>query len=132
MYCRYCGREIDYGMKFCPGCGMEIKGKNYDNINDEFKEKEKNKGDKPYKTFLELGYALGIASLCLFFIPPLAFTLAAPGIVLSVLGRRYTNEDGIKYRKGLFLSIAGSIISLILLVALFIAYIIFIISISMS
>jgi uncharacterized OB-fold protein len=117
MICNNCGKEIESGTKFCPGCGTEVK--------EEKKVVKKEVKVEAAATTAKRGKGLGIASLILSicaavtaFIPVvnvfLPFILACAAIVLGIIG--LVKKQGAMALIGLILGAVSIILAFIMII----------------
>lgn len=62
MRCRFCGYEIEAGVRFCPECGLEIEKKEIDRLNAELKQDAR----KSFKKFAIIGVAVVVVYALIF------------------------------------------------------------------
>lgn len=114
MICNNCGKEVEAGTKFCPGCGKEVSVK---------KEvvKEVKAEAAPAKKGSGLAIAaliLGIVAMVTAFIPVvnifLPFILACAAIVLGIIG--LVKKQGAMALIGLILAAVSIIVAIIMVV----------------
>ena len=116
MFCKKCGKQVEDGSSFCPYCGADLREQQEEVVDANFDEPTPSRG--PWKAFAIVGYVLGIVGFATSFLI-FGMDIAIFGIVFSALGKKTTDEDAkAKAEKGLKLSIAGTIISFVLLFVL--------------
>ena len=114
-YCINCGKELKSTDNYCSSCGKKII--------DESRVEEISKEPKVMRCFTvfgNVGNVLGIVTLIVAFIPIwnfFAWIVGVHGIVFSVLGKKDIKQLS-KCKKGLRRSIIGSILGLVLFIAL--------------
>lgn len=128
MYCKKCGKQVEDGSSFCPYCGADLREQEVEVVEANVESEKPQESRGPWKVFAIVGYVLGIVGFVTsFFLIGLEFSV--PGIVFSALGLKTTDEDAkAKAKKGLKLSIAGTIISIALTFVLAIVCVILIAS----
>ena len=116
MYCKKCGKMVEDGSAFCPYCGADLREQQAEAKEvDEFVAEPvtENEDNGPWKVFALVGFILGIVSLAGAIFTVGLYT-GIPGIVLSALGKKSKDPDRQeKAAKGLKLSIAGLIVSVV-------------------
>ena len=118
MYCKKCGKQVEDGSSFCPYCGADLREQEVEVVEAESEKNEVSRG--PWKAFAIVGYFLGIVGFVTSFLI-FGMEFSVFGIVFSALGLKTTDEEAkAKAKKGLKLSIAATIISVVLLFALMI------------
>jgi hypothetical protein len=117
MKCNVCGKENIDEAKFCAGCGNElaetVEAEVIEDGNAEIaQEPETPHVPKCFDVFAKLGFGLGLGGLigCIFL--GFGFVAAMPGIVFSALGKKSIKYHN-KAKKGLVLSILGTVIGII-------------------
>lgn len=115
MICNNCGKEIESGTKFCPGCGTEVKEEK------KVVKKEVKVEAAPAKKGSGLAIAaliLGIVAMVTAFIPVvnvfLPFILACAAIVLGIIG--LVKKQGAMALIGLILAAVSIIVAIIMVV----------------
>ncbi len=118
MKCNVCGKENIDEAKFCAGCGNElvetVEAEVIEDVTVEaVEEPQIPHVPKCFDVFAKLGFGLGLGGLigCLLF--GFGYVVAMPGIVFSALGKRSIKYHN-KARKGLVLSVLGTVIGLII------------------
>lgn len=118
MKCNVCGKENIDEAKFCTGCGNElVETVEAEVIEDDAtvtaKEPETPRVPKCFDVFAKLGFGLGLGGLlgCILF--GIGYVVAIPGIVFSALGKKSITYHE-KAKKGLVLSILGTVLGLII------------------
>lgn len=119
-FCVNCGKELREEEKYCSNCGT----KKNDTI-----ETVEAASPKPvmkcFTVFGNVGYALGLVTFIMGFIPFVSFyawIFGVHGIVFSALGKKDTTQLE-KCKKGLRRSIIGSIIGVVLFIVTIVAMI---------
>lgn len=130
MFCKYCGKEVEDGTKFCPSCGAnlleeekpaqaapEVQPAAEPVIQGEPKEKV----TVAKLIFAIIGFVSGLTALAICWIPFTGMFCAIFGVVFSACGKRSNRCKGLAIA-GLVLSIialvVGAIITIIALVAI--------------
>ena len=125
MYCRQCGKEISEETRFCPVCGAKQFEEHSGSVShdDPFTTTTEIQ-DKPAKcwsVFAKVGKILGIIAISICWLPLYGALVGVPGIVFSCLGRKAIDDEAIRNRSiGLKLAIAGTVISIVWYIVLFI------------
>ena len=119
-FCIKCGKELREDEKFCSNCGT----KKIDSS-----EAVEATPEKPvmkcFTVFGNVGYALGLVTFIMGFIPFVSFyawIFGIHGIVFSALGKKDTTQLE-KCKKGLRRSIIGSILGIVLFIVTIVAMI---------
>ena len=124
MYCKYCGKEIDEDVNFCPHCGKSQQGEPQPVAPSEPNRATvavaEDKPPKVWTVFSIVGKVLGIVCLCASIVPYLNYfslMFAIVGIVMSCLGRKAkTEETDRNCSIGLILSIIAVALSVIMII----------------
>lgn len=110
MKCNVCGKENIDEAKFCAGCGNEL----VEEVSGEVVEEPQTPHvPKCFDVFAKLGFGLGLGGLIGCVLIGLGYIVAIPGIVFSALGRKSIKYHD-KAKKGLVLSIIGTILGIII------------------
>ena len=135
MFCKNCGKELEEGALFCPGCGTRVQDDAQQPSSaaegteapaaprpapQPAPQPEQEKPAKVWGVFALVGMIIGIVCLVASFIPYLNYfslVFGIAGIVLSCLGRKAKTEEAIKRcNVGLGLSIAAVVISVVMII----------------
>ncbi len=114
MKCNVCGKENIDEAKFCAGCGNEL----VETVEAEViegttaNEPETPHVPKCFDVFAKLGFGLGLGGLIGCILLGFGCVVAMPGIVFSALGKKSIKYHN-KAKKGLVLSILGTVIGII-------------------
>ncbi|MCH5156577.1 MAG: zinc-ribbon domain-containing protein [Clostridiales bacterium] len=122
MYCKYCGRELSQGSRYCPACGAEQTVNEDPFTIGETSEIVEKKPARVWSILSKVGWIISIVAIATSWIPfLLGFELGIPGIVLCCLGRKAKTDVAYRhFRIGLIMSIVAMVVSII-------SYIIFVV-----
>lgn len=119
--CEKCGAENPDTAKFCTTCGANLieqaAEKESENVERFTTEVTDNESGKPWATFANIGYILGIISLAFCWFPYSNFYLGGVGIVFSCLGK-WSNSNREKAQKGFMMSLISTILNFVLSIIL--------------
>ncbi len=115
MKCKYCGYENIEEAKFCAGCGENLAEEKLETIEPEVVQEQEPHVPKCFDVFAKLGFGLGLGGLIACIFAGIGYTICAPGIVFSILGKRSIKYHG-KANAGLVLSIIGTVVGFIIYV----------------
>ena len=134
MICKVCGKEVEDDAKFCNYCGAELHKAEQPAPSEavevvETSKVEEVKPKKVWVVFSKISKILGIVTLCTSVIPylnlVLIWELAVVGIVMGALGKKANTPETLKDASlGLKLSIAATVISLVLGIICYILFVV--------
>jgi len=115
--CEKCGTENPDTAKFCTSCGANLidqaAEKESENVERFTTEVSDDESGKPWATFANIGYILGIISLAFCWFPYSLFYLGGTGMVFSCLGR-WSKSNREKADKGFTMSLISIILNFVL------------------
>jgi len=117
MFCKYCGKEVEQDVKFCPNCGAKLEeAEPAVEPTEVVSEAETTAENKPLKVWFVFGKVskiLSTVAISLCWIPYLSFVLAIPAIVLGALSKKSQDPEIIGNFKGtLIKSIIAAAVSM--------------------
>lgn len=125
MKCKYCGSEVEEGVKFCPSCGANLQEEEKAaEVAEVVEEASATEAEVPAEApkekvtiakmiFAIIGFASGLTSLICCFIPFTGIFIGIFGIVFSACGKKTNKCRGLAVA-GLIISIIATVISAII------------------